>query len=238
MCRFISTFLTVSVIVFSSVFSRPMGEEGLMTVSDYDTAVVESTVRETRQAVPSHIEDLLEPGTKTAYLEVFDDDDQEKGYQARTKDKGKDGYKKREDYHKKDSDSYGFEKHTEFGMKHQEEKAAEASDKGSETAPSHESYSVLDSEDDGKKKKKALKTMKVVIMPMVTLKESQKDIQAMPIMKVTLDILKAKAMVNLKDTRKKEQMRSPKHKRPMKKQKMITEGSTKTLRTVSFNTCL
>lgn len=124
-----------------------------MTLSAADTAVVESTVREVRQAVPSHIGDLLQPDTKSAYLETFGDNDDEKGYHTSKKDKGQDGYKNHEEYHKKDSDSYGFEKHTEFGKEEKGGKSSkQRSSKGTQGAPSHASYKVVENVDGDKKR--------------------------------------------------------------------------------------
>lgn len=62
MCRFVKGPLVFVCAFVVMVQSRPAAEE-LMTLSSEDTAVVESTVREVRQAVPSHIGDLLQPGT-------------------------------------------------------------------------------------------------------------------------------------------------------------------------------
>ncbi|KAL3276614.1 hypothetical protein HHI36_011986 [Cryptolaemus montrouzieri] len=91
--------------------------------------------------------------TKKAYLETFGDNDDEKGYHTSTQDKGNDGYKKHEEFHKKDSDSYGFEKHSEFGNGKKGGKASKhQSSKGSQSAPSHSSYKVVENTDDRKKK--------------------------------------------------------------------------------------
>lgn len=105
--------------------------------------------------------------TQSAYLKTFGDNDDEKGYHTSKKDKGRDGYKKHEEYHKKDSDSYGFEKHTEFGKGKKGGESgqrnyaisvfprnllmlinfSDRSSKGSQTAPSHASYKVVEDVD-------------------------------------------------------------------------------------------
>ncbi|CAH1119241.1 unnamed protein product [Phaedon cochleariae] len=85
-----------------------------------DTALVESTVRETR-AAPTDIDDLLHPGVKSAYLHTFGDHDADDGdihgFSKKKDAKGDDGYKHFDSYHKKNSDKYGFEVQSEFGEK-------------------------------------------------------------------------------------------------------------------------
>lgn len=58
-------------------------------------------------------------GVKKAYLHTYGDkkgDNGElQGYSKKMNDKGKDGYKHFDSYHKKDSDKYGYEIHSEFG---------------------------------------------------------------------------------------------------------------------------
>jgi hypothetical protein len=58
-------------------------------------------------------------GTKQAYLHTFGDKEKDdgdvQGYHKKTQDKGSDGYKHFDSYHKKDGDKFGFEMHSEFG---------------------------------------------------------------------------------------------------------------------------
>ncbi|CAG9864883.1 unnamed protein product [Phyllotreta striolata] len=104
-------------VLFPIIFCYPYDE--LMEEQVDDTALVESTIREARAISPKSIHELLEPGTKQAYLHTFgdepDDDGNVQGYLKKSKDKGDDGYKHFDSFHKKDSDKYGFEVHSEFG---------------------------------------------------------------------------------------------------------------------------
>lgn len=63
-------------------------------------------------------------GVKDAFLYVYgdaeNDDGDLHGYSKKMDDKGQDGYKHADKYHKKDGDKYGYEKHSEYG---QEQKA-------------------------------------------------------------------------------------------------------------------
>lgn len=43
-------------------------------------------------------------------------DDNVQGYHKRTQDKGNDGYKHFDSYHKKDGNKYGYETHSEYGQ--------------------------------------------------------------------------------------------------------------------------
>ena len=58
-------------------------------------------------------------GVKEAFLHTYgdkeDSDGDVQGYHKKTQDKGSDGYKHFDSYHKKDGDKYGFEMHSEFG---------------------------------------------------------------------------------------------------------------------------
>ena len=49
------------------------------------------------------------------YGDKEDSDGDVQGYHKKTQDKGSDGYKHFDSYHKKDGDKYGFEMHSEFG---------------------------------------------------------------------------------------------------------------------------
>lgn len=48
-------------LMFATALGLPAKDELMFDAGD-DTAVVESTVREARAAVPEHIEEILEPG--------------------------------------------------------------------------------------------------------------------------------------------------------------------------------
>lgn len=88
----------------------------MMTYTGEDTAVVGSSVREVRAAVPQNIRDLLQDGTKKAYLYTYGDDEgDDKAYHKRSKDDGNSGYKHFDSYQKKDGDKYGYAKHTAYG---------------------------------------------------------------------------------------------------------------------------
>lgn len=56
---------------------------------------------------------------KNAFLHTYGDKEGDKGelqgYSKKMNDKGKDGYKHFDSFHKKDSDKYGYEIHSEFG---------------------------------------------------------------------------------------------------------------------------
>lgn len=58
-------------------------------------------------------------GVKEAYLHTYGDEPgaeaNVQGYVKKMNDKGDDGYKHFDSYHKKDSDKFGFEVHSEFG---------------------------------------------------------------------------------------------------------------------------
>lgn len=57
-------------------------------------------------------------GTKGAYLHKYGDDgdkDNVHGFHTRHENKGSDGYKHFDSFHKKDGDKYGYEKHTAYG---------------------------------------------------------------------------------------------------------------------------
>lgn len=58
-------------------------------------------------------------GVKDAFLHTYGDKNEEdgelQGYTKKMQDKANDGYKHFDSYHKKDSDKYGYEVHSEFG---------------------------------------------------------------------------------------------------------------------------
>ncbi|XP_030767395.1 protein bfr2-like [Sitophilus oryzae] len=157
-----------------SISAQPIKDE-LMFEGPGDTATVESTVREAR-AAPGHISDLIKPGVKDAFLYVYgdaeNDDGDVHGYSKKTNDKGQDGYKHFDSFHKKDGDKYGYEKHTEFGqdnrafIENENDKAIKESDAesggdddkeddGEETKKSYTVFTELDSEDKKQPKRKA-----------------------------------------------------------------------------------
>ncbi|XP_072395963.1 uncharacterized protein [Diabrotica undecimpunctata] len=110
----------VVVVLFLS-FSGSSGYffDDLMEEQSDDTALVESTIREARAVRPQSIHDLLKPGVKEAYIHTYGDepgaDGNVQGFLKKTNDKGDDGYKHFDSYHKKDADKYGFEVHSEYG---------------------------------------------------------------------------------------------------------------------------
>ncbi|XP_048524646.1 spore wall protein 2 isoform X2 [Dendroctonus ponderosae] len=61
-------------------------------------------------------------GVKDAFLYVYgdaeNDDGDVHGYSKRMNDKGQDGYKHLDSFHKRDGDKYGYEKHSEYGQEH------------------------------------------------------------------------------------------------------------------------
>lgn len=63
-------------------------------------------------------------GVKDAFLYVYGDPENDEGdvhgYTKRMDDKGQDGYKHRDSFHKQDGNKYGYEKHSEFGQEHRE----------------------------------------------------------------------------------------------------------------------
>lgn len=65
---------------------------------------------------------------KSAYLHTYGDaegdDGDAQGYSKRSNDKGVDGYKHFDSYHKKDGDKYGFEAHSQYGSQHGAEAGA------------------------------------------------------------------------------------------------------------------
>ncbi|KAJ8918138.1 hypothetical protein NQ315_011595 [Exocentrus adspersus] len=81
MCKLVGAFFFLGL---AAVLSIPI-KDAFILEDGKDTATVESTVREARQA-PEHIEDLLKPG-----------------------------YNHFDSFHKKDADKYGYEVHREFG---------------------------------------------------------------------------------------------------------------------------
>lgn len=58
-------------------------------------------------------------GVKNAFLHTYGDKEGDvgelQGYSKKMNDKGKDGYKHFDSFHKKDSDKYGYEINSEFG---------------------------------------------------------------------------------------------------------------------------
>ncbi|CAG9766748.1 unnamed protein product [Ceutorhynchus assimilis] len=135
-------------------FGIPMQDDLMFEGSD-DTATVESTVRETR-AAPSHIGDLVKPGVKNAFLHVYgdaeNDDGDVHGYSKKLNDKGQDGYKHYDSFHKKDGDKYGYEKHSEYGQEHKAGVDSE-NDKGIQEA--HAEAGGEKTEDDGEETRKS-----------------------------------------------------------------------------------
>ncbi|KAH1012983.1 spore wall protein 2 isoform X1 [Dendroctonus ponderosae] len=113
-------YFTCVTLLAIGAFGTPIKDE-LMFEGPGDTATVESTVREAR-AAPNHIGDLLQPGVKDAFLYVYgdaeNDDGDVHGYSKRMNDKGQDGYKHLDSFHKRDGDKYGYEKHSEYGQEH------------------------------------------------------------------------------------------------------------------------
>lgn len=96
---------------------------------------------------PSHHHYYLPfQGVKDAFLYVYgdaeNDDGDLHGYSKKMNDKGQDGYKHADKYHKKDGDKYGYEKHSEYG---QEQKAniEKENDEGLELASFEGRFSVL-----------------------------------------------------------------------------------------------
>ncbi|KAF7268252.1 hypothetical protein GWI33_018614 [Rhynchophorus ferrugineus] len=157
------------------VSAKPAKDQLMLEDLD-DTAIVESTVREAR-AAPSHISDLIKPGVKDAFLYVYGDAEKDDGdvhgYSKKMNDKGQDGYKHYDSFHKKDGDKYGYEKHAEYGQENkayiedevekaiQESHAQAGGGKGGKGGKGEESqklYSVLkefESDDKKQGKKKA-----------------------------------------------------------------------------------
>ncbi|XP_060526760.1 uncharacterized protein LOC132702246 [Cylas formicarius] len=153
----------VAALLACGVAAAPAIKDELMTELGDDTATVESTVREAR-AAPSHIGDLLKPGVKDAYIYVYgnsgDDEGDLHGYSKKMDDKGQDGYKHYDSYHKKDGDKYGYEKHSEYGQGNKakaeaeddsgEKEEKESDDDGEETRAHHVTEELH--KDDKKKK--------------------------------------------------------------------------------------
>ncbi|XP_044259431.1 keratin, type I cytoskeletal 9-like [Tribolium madens] len=154
MCKSVALFF----LLLPAVFTLPTQDDLMQELGD-DTAVVESTVREARAIVPEHIEDLLQPGVKEAFLHTYGDkedaDGDVQGYRKKTQDKGSDGYNHFDSYHKKDGDKYGYEIHSEYGKS---DKASAGNtgksgkhsdgDGGSETK---KAYKVVENVNEGKK---------------------------------------------------------------------------------------
>ncbi|KAB0800448.1 hypothetical protein PPYR_06188 [Photinus pyralis] len=68
--------------------------------------------------VPENLDELIESGANIAYIKRYnngDDGDNERGYHKVSNDKGGDGYKHFDSFHKTDSDKYGYETHSAFG---------------------------------------------------------------------------------------------------------------------------
>ncbi|XP_068910111.1 uncharacterized protein [Tenebrio molitor] len=160
MCKLAGAFFLV---VMPVILAHPAKDELMFDLGD-DTAVVESTVREARAVVPEHIEDLLQPGTKQAYLHTFGDKEKDdgdvQGYHKKTQDKGSDGYKHFDSYHKKDGDKFGFEMHSEFGKSDKgggegagkSGKYTEDYDRhGDDEAETKKAYKVVENVNEGKK---------------------------------------------------------------------------------------
>ncbi|KAL1490530.1 hypothetical protein ABEB36_013208 [Hypothenemus hampei] len=165
-------FVCVALVAIGAL-AIPVKDE-LMFEGPDDTATVESTVREAR-AAPKHIGDLLKPGVKDAFLYVYGDDEDGEGdvhgYSKRIDDRGQDGYKHRDTFHKRDGDKYGYEKHSEFGQEHKkkiddenekgikeaEQQGKEAEDAGEE---SRKAYAIFDdfNEDQKKQPKKKVES--------------------------------------------------------------------------------
>ncbi|KAK5649306.1 hypothetical protein RI129_000335 [Pyrocoelia pectoralis] len=98
--------------------------------------------------VPENLEELIESGANIAYIKSYsngDDGDNESGYHKVSNDKGGDGYKHLDSFHKADSDKYGYEAHSSFG------KAAGYDDEAGENIEEKESknaYKIVDNEGD------------------------------------------------------------------------------------------
>ncbi|VEN58940.1 unnamed protein product [Callosobruchus maculatus] len=114
-CCFVSFAYILGIV---NALGGPFLDELMFEQGD-DTALVESTVRETRAVGPKDIGDLLSPGVKDAFLHTYGDKEGQKGdeigYSKKVNDKGSDGYEHVDGFHKKDSDKYGYEIHSEFG---------------------------------------------------------------------------------------------------------------------------
>lgn len=63
MCKLAGVFLVLGLVMVTGL---PAKDDLMVELGD-DTAVVESTVREARAAVPERIEDLLGPGKTTSF---------------------------------------------------------------------------------------------------------------------------------------------------------------------------
>ncbi|CAH1100387.1 unnamed protein product [Psylliodes chrysocephalus] len=146
-------------ISFPVGFGFPYDE--LMQEQNDDTALVESTIREARAVRPQHIHDLLAPGVKEAYLHTYGDEPgaeaNVQGYVKKMNDKGDDGYKHFDSYHKKDSDKFGFEVHSEFGKldkadvdteSGKQEESKESSEKD-DTEETKKAYKVVEDPESG-----------------------------------------------------------------------------------------
>ncbi|RZC34601.1 keratin, type I cytoskeletal 9-like [Asbolus verrucosus] len=165
MCKVAGAFF---LLIGTAVLGLP-AEDALMLDLGDDTAVVESTVREARAVVPEHIEDLLHPGVKEAFLHTYGDkqdgEGDVQGYHKKSRDKGSDGYKHFDSYHKKDGDKYGFETHSEYGKANKasagatgkSQKYTEGYDKNSDAernddqAETKKSYQVVEDVHENKK---------------------------------------------------------------------------------------
>ncbi|XP_018326508.1 uncharacterized protein LOC108737874 [Agrilus planipennis] len=108
-----------AVILIGSCYGLPLNDGPLFDTGEDDTALVESLVREVRAAQqnPEPVAAEPDPGTR-AYIHTYTDGadgENEQGYYRRKSDKGNDGYKHFDSFHKKNADKYAFEAHSAFG---------------------------------------------------------------------------------------------------------------------------
>lgn len=70
---------------------------------------------------------------KNAFLHTYGDKEGEEGnllgYSKKMRDRGNDGYQHADGFHKKDSDKFGYEFHTEFGQENKAKIEAGENDK-------------------------------------------------------------------------------------------------------------
>ncbi|KAK4880908.1 hypothetical protein RN001_004227 [Aquatica leii] len=123
--------------------------------------LVDETARKERDVGPKKLDELAQAEAKIAYIESYDDGgdgENQRGYYKASEDKGSNGYKHYDSFHKKDGDKYGYETHSAFGKALGDETDSNGKyentdgqfkDKQVEEKKPKNAYKVVDDEGDG-----------------------------------------------------------------------------------------